>query len=82
MIGRRPKIENVVVAALLFSPCIPVPAQAASAPFFSGSLRGEVKNATGIAQLGATVILYNQYDRVDAGLVLGTRESAELRSRL
>jgi hypothetical protein len=64
MIGRRPKIENVVVAALLFSPCIPVPAQAASAPFFSGSLRGEVKNATGIAQMGATVILYNQYDRV------------------
>lgn len=31
---------------------------------FSGSLGGQVKNAAGIGQMGATVILYNRYDRV------------------
>lgn len=29
----------------------------------SGSLGGQVKNASGVAQMGATVILYNRYDR-------------------
>ena len=31
---------------------------------FSGSIGGEVKDGTGIVQMGATVFLYNRYDRM------------------
>jgi hypothetical protein len=38
-------------------------ASAATITQFSGSLGGQVKNAAGIGQMGAVVILYNRYDR-------------------
>jgi hypothetical protein len=42
--------------------CIPAPA--ASPMRLSGSLGGQVLDAAGVAQMGATVVLYNRYDRV------------------
>ena len=47
----------------MYSAIAPAPAEAAQS-FLSGSISGHVKNATGIAQMGATVILYNRYDKV------------------
>jgi len=40
-----------------------LPAQAAQLNSFNGSIVGEVKNITGVSQMGAAVILYNRYDR-------------------
>jgi hypothetical protein len=37
---------------------------AAPPALLTGSLGGQVKSAAGIAQMGATVILYNRYDRI------------------
>src|ERR1700675_1338897 len=31
---------------------------------FSGGILGQVKNAAGVAQMGATVLLYNRYDQL------------------
>lgn len=38
-------------------------ASGATSVHFTGSIGGEVKNAAGVAQMGATIILYNRYDR-------------------
>ena len=38
--------------------------QAAAAERWSGEILGEVKNAAGVAQMGATVLLYNRYDQL------------------
>jgi hypothetical protein len=51
------------LAAALAIGCM-VPAHAASGIRLSGSLGGQVQDVTGIAQMGATVVLYNRYDRV------------------
>ncbi len=39
-------------------------ASAASPDSFSGQILGNVHNATGVAQMGATVYLYNRYDQL------------------
>lgn len=37
---------------------------AAAPPALTGSIGGTVRNSSGVVQMGATVILYNRYDRV------------------
>jgi hypothetical protein len=39
-------------------------AQAGSAPDFSGEILGEVHSSNGVAQMGATVLLFNRYDQL------------------
>ncbi|MEQ1885526.1 MAG: carboxypeptidase-like regulatory domain-containing protein [Bryobacteraceae bacterium] len=44
--------------------CVPVIAVAASPEGLSGQILGQVRNASGIAQMGANVYLYNRYEEV------------------
>jgi hypothetical protein len=59
---RKPAIA-IGIAALLLGSAISV--SAATAPLhLTGSIGGTVRNAAGVVQMGANVILYNRYDRV------------------
>ncbi len=44
--------------------CSSVPAKAASPPRLTGSIIGFVSDASGVAQMGASVLLYNRYERL------------------
>lgn len=62
---RKPMVDMRTVAGLLIWGCIFTSgASAASLGGFSGAIAGEVKSASGVAQMGATVVLYNRYDRM------------------
>src|SRR5947209_2021918 len=50
----------VLAGALGLSPA----AYAASAPSLSGEILGEVRSGSGVAQMGATVLLFNRYDQL------------------
>ena len=64
LIGRKPTVGiSLTTALLVYSLAGVMPAQAAQLNSFNGSIGGEVKNITGVAQMGAAVILYNRYDR-------------------
>ena len=52
------------IAAGLLLGVASVSAPAASLNPLSGEILGQVKNATGVAQMGATVYLYNRYDEL------------------
>jgi len=52
------------IAAGLFFGLAGVPAPAASLNPLSGEILGQVKNVAGVAQMGATVFLYNRYDEL------------------
>jgi hypothetical protein len=52
------------IAAGLLLGMASVSAPAASLNPLSGEILGQVKNATGVAQMGATVYLYNRYDEL------------------
>src|SRR5271169_3532717 len=55
-----------VLALMLAAPVLSlIPrADAGSPPTLSGGIFGQVKNATGVVQMGATVLLYNRYDQL------------------
>lgn len=44
--------------------CLPGAASAASPSPFAGQILGHVQNGTGVAQMGATVYLYNRYEQL------------------
>jgi len=52
------------IAAGLLLGLASVSAPAASLNPLSGEILGQVKNASGVAQMGATVFLYNRYDEL------------------
>jgi hypothetical protein len=57
----KQNIAGPMVAAML---CLAVPLPAATPPKLTGSIIGFVSDASGIAQMGASVLLYNRYDRL------------------
>lgn len=60
MIERKPGLSLGIAALLLGSA---LSAFAAAPVKLSGSIGGQVKSPAGVVQMGATVILYNRYDR-------------------
>lgn len=60
MTARKATIGIALVALLPVLPLL----QAVQLNGFSGAIAGEVKSPGGIVQMGASVILYNRYDRV------------------
>ncbi len=61
--NRRKPAISLGIAAVLLGGALSVPAFPATSGRLTGSLGGHVKNAVGVAQMGATVVLYNRYDR-------------------
>jgi len=60
MTGRL-KLAAILTPAVLL--CAPPPASITSTPL-SGSIAGFVRNSSGIPQMGATVLLFNRYERL------------------
>jgi hypothetical protein len=60
-VRRKPGI-SLGIAALVLA-CVPS-VTAASSLQLAGSIGGQIRNSTGVSQMGATVVLYNRYDRV------------------
>ncbi len=60
MLRGKPKFGLAVAALLLTS----TPAFPATAPKMSGSIAGIVRDAAGIPQMGATVLLFNKYEKL------------------
>src|SRR6478609_10115457 len=59
---RRKPGFSLGIAALLLA-CVPS-VSAASSLQLAGSIGGQIRNSAGVSQMGATVVLYNRYDRV------------------
>src|ERR1700733_15310707 len=59
-----PATMGIAAAVVLGLLAIALPSPAASLNPLSGEILGQVKNATGVAQMGATVFLYNRYDEL------------------
>jgi hypothetical protein len=60
-----PLRKSIGIGALLMSAvCLTVPAPAASPAPLAGHILGQVKNGSGIVQMGATIFLYNRYDEL------------------
>lgn len=77
---RTPTLEIALVAALLASA---VPTYAGgSAARLSGGIAGEVKSASGVVQMGATVILYNRYDRAISQILTDAKGAFQFDSLL
>jgi hypothetical protein len=55
-------LKSMLAAGLLagIAPCV----RGGSGAFLSSDLRGDVRNGAGIAQMGASVFLYNRYDEL------------------
>lgn len=51
-------------ASLLAASAVSVPLPAASLPKLSGAIAGHVRNSSGTAQMGATVAVYNRYEKL------------------
>lgn len=60
MLKGKPKLGKVAAALLLLG----TPAFSASPPRLSGSIAGIVRDPAGIPQMGATVLLFNKYERL------------------
>jgi hypothetical protein len=58
------KMTGLALAGLLLGLSYAPSAQAGSPTPLSGGILGQVKSGTGIAQMGATVLLYNRYDQL------------------
>lgn len=58
---RKPSITLGISIGIL---CLAPLARAGSATPLSGGILGQVKNATGVTQMGAAVFLYNRYDQL------------------
>src|SRR5579862_5011411 len=54
---------TITLGLLAGSLSVALPASAASVASLSGGILGQVKNSAGVAQMGATVLLYNRYDQ-------------------
>lgn len=54
---------SLPLAAFVFVLCTPASASAATANTFTGKISGFVKSSAGVAQMGATVILLNRFDK-------------------
>jgi hypothetical protein len=61
---------GTIAAALLVAGA---PAFAATAPKLSGSIAGIVRNAGGVPQMGATVLLFNKYEKLLARAITNER---------
>jgi hypothetical protein len=63
---RGPALRTSWIAAAVAAFALPLapPVLAASLDPLSGAILGEVKNAAGVAQMGAAVYLYNRYDEL------------------
>jgi hypothetical protein len=61
MTGRQPGIAAGLLLGLLSATTA---AYAASPAILSGALAGSVKDASGVPQMGATVLLFNRYDKL------------------
>ena len=59
------KTHRTVASIVLATACLAAPlvCRATTALKLSGAITGVVSNATGIPQMGATVLLYNRQDR-------------------
>ncbi len=65
MLRRKPKSRiSAALGAALLTPLLFAPAFCANPPKFSGSLAGIVRDAAGIPQMGATVLLFNRYEKL------------------
>jgi len=64
MMQRTTAPTTLWIAAGLLLGVASVSAPAASLNPLSGEILGQVKNAAGVAQMGATVYLYNRYDEL------------------
>lgn len=60
MLKAKPKFGAIATALLLLS----TPAFAAAAPKLSGTIAGIVRDSAGIPQMGATVLLFNKYEKL------------------
>ena len=58
--------QRTLSIALILGTVVAAPwrAEAADPLSFSGDLLGEVRSASGVAQMGATVLLFNRYDQL------------------
>jgi len=63
---RKPSIALGLLTGTLFltSGFLAPTAQAGSPPSLSGGILGQVRGASGVAQMGATVLLYDRYDQM------------------
>lgn len=57
----KDSVAGAVAAALL---CCAAPLHAATPPRLTGSIIGFVSDSTGVAQMGATVLLFNRYEKL------------------
>jgi hypothetical protein len=57
----RPTAIGLLTGAFLLAASLPMPALAGS---LSGGIFGQVRSSTGVAQMGATVVLYDRYDQL------------------
>jgi hypothetical protein len=55
---------GIAVAVMAVCLGLPSAAQAVSPARLSGTISGQVTNSTGVPQMGATVLLFNKYDRL------------------
>jgi hypothetical protein len=62
--GRVTGLALAGFVGLLYGTLCAPPALAGSPAPLSGGILGQVKSATGIVQMGATVLLYNRYDQL------------------
>lgn len=62
----QPKLAASVITALILSMPVALPARAsaATATPLSGSIAGEVRNSSGVPQMGATVYLFNRSEKL------------------
>jgi len=65
-IARRRMTRTLLFSVALLTGMVSLapPVHAGSPIALTGGLLGQVKNASGIAQMGATVLLYNRYDQL------------------
>jgi hypothetical protein len=63
-ISRCPIAAAATLLTLALTPTFSIPAQAAAPASLTGQILGEVRNTTGISQMGASVFLYNRYDEL------------------
>jgi Carboxypeptidase regulatory-like domain len=57
----RPTVFRIVTGIFLLAASLP---QSAPADSLSGGIFGQVRNSSGIAQMGASVLLYDRYDQL------------------
>src|SRR5437660_10270019 len=58
------RTSTITLGVVMGTLCLSLSARGATPAPLSGTILGQVKSATGVAQMGATVILYNRYDQL------------------